>query len=311
MTTSAIKMKKNPRIPRKKIRLSTGEKVFYAVAYTIITLLILAVAYPLIYIISASFSSATAVSSGKVVLWPVEPSLMGYETVFNYPSIWRSYGNTIFYTKAGTLINVAVTLICAYPLARKGLPHKGFFTFLFSFTMMFSGGMIPSYLLMRDLHLLNTRWALIIPGAMAVYQMVVTRTFIQSTIPTELLEATQVDGCNDIRFFFQFVLPLSKAVIAVIALQYAIAHWNDYFHAFLYLSKDELYPLQIILRKILVMSQIANSEIDDPELAAAMVGMADLMKYALIVVASAPIMCIYPFIQKYFVQGVMIGSLKG
>ena len=307
----AIKMKKSPPTYRRKIRLSAGEKVFYVIAYTIIVLLILAVAYPLIYIVSASFSSATAVSSGKVVLWPVEPSLKGYETVFNYPSIWRSYGNTIFYTTFATMLNIAITMICAYPLARKGLPHKGFFTFLFSFTMMFSGGMIPNYLLMRDLHLLNTRWALILPGAMAVYQMVVTRTFIQSTIPTELLEATQVDGCSDFRFFFQFVLPLSKAVIAVIALQYAIAHWNDYFHAFLYLSNDELYPLQITLRKILIMSQIANSEIEDPELAAAMVGMADLMKYALIVVASAPIMCIYPFIQKYFVQGVMIGSLKG
>ena len=307
----AIKLKKKPPCTPRKIRLSTGEKVFYAIAYTIITLLILAVAYPLIYIVSASFSSASAVSSGQVILWPVEPSLKGYETVFNYPSIWRSYANTIFYTTTATLLNIAMTMICAYPLARKGLPHKGFFTFLFSFTMMFSGGMIPSYLLMRDLHLLNTRWALILPGAMAVYQMVVTRTFIQSTIPTELLEATQVDGCSDFRFFFQFVLPLSKAVIAVIALQYAIAHWNDYFHAFLYLSNDELYPLQITLRKILIMSQIANSEIEDPELAAAMVGMADLMKYALIVVASAPIMCIYPFIQKYFVQGVMIGSLKG
>lgn len=307
----AIKMKKSPPTYRSKIRLSAGEKVFYVIAYTIIVLLILAVAYPLIYIVSASFSSATAVSSGKVVLWPVEPSLKGYETVFNYPSIWRSYGNTIFYTVTATMLNIAMTMICAYPLARKGLPHKGFFTFLFSFTMMFSGGMIPNYLLMRDLHLLNTRWALILPGAMAVYQMVVTRTFIQSTIPTELLEATQVDGCSDFRFFFQFVLPLSKAVVAVIALQYAIAHWNDYFHAFLYLSNDELYPLQITLRKILIMSQIANSEIEDPELAAAMVGMADLMKYALIVVASAPIMCIYPFIQKYFVQGVMIGSLKG
>ena len=309
--TKTIKMKKSPPAYRRKIRLSTGEKVFYAVAYTIISLLILAVAYPLIYIVSASFSSASAVSSGRVVLWPVEPSLKGYETVFNYPSIWRSYGNTIFYTITATLLNIAMTMICAYPLARKGLPHKGFFTFLFSFTMMFGGGMIPNYLLMRDLHLLNTRWVLIIPGAMAVYQMVVTRTFIQSTIPTELLEATQVDGCSDFRFFFQFVLPLSKAVVAVIALQYAIAHWNDYFHAFLYLSNEELYPLQITLRKILIMSQIANDELTDPELAAAMVGMADLMKYALIVVASVPIMCIYPFIQKYFVQGVMIGSLKG
>ena len=296
---------------RKKIRLSTGEKVFYTAAYIIIALLMLVVLYPLIYILSASFSSPSAVTTGKVVLWPVDLSVQGYETVFRYPSIWRSYLNTIFYTTAGTFINVSMTLICAYPLARKGLPHKGFFTFLFSFTMMFGGGMIPHYLLMRDLKLLNTVWVMLIPGAMAVYQMIVTRTFIQSTIPEDLLEATQVDGCNDFRFFFQFVLPLSKAVIAVIAMQYAIGHWNDYFNAFLYLSKEELYPLQILLRKILVMSQIAASDIEDPDLATAMIGLADLLKYALIVVATAPILCVYPFIQKYFVKGVMIGSLKG
>lgn len=296
---------------RKKIRLSTGEKAFYTTAYVIIALLMLVVLYPLIYILSASFSSPSAVTTGKVVLWPVDLSLQGYETVFRYPSIWRSYLNTIFYTTAGTFINVSMTLICAYPLARKGLPHKGFFTFLFSFTMMFGGGMIPSYLLMRDLKLLNTVWVMLIPGAMAVYQMIVTRTFIQSTIPEDLLEATQVDGCNDFRFFFQFVLPLSKAVIAVIAMQYAIGHWNDYFNAFLYLSNEDLYPLQILLRKILVMSQIAASDIEDPDLATAMIGLADLLKYALIVVATAPILCVYPFIQKYFVKGVMIGSLKG
>ena len=294
-----------------KIRGTRGDRIFNGIAYVVISLLTMIVLVPMINVVSSSFSSAAAINGGKVLLWPVEATLENYKIILGYESVWLGYRNTIFYTVGGTLINVFMTLICAYPLARKGLPHKGFFTFLFSFTMMFSGGMIPSYLLMRDLHLLNTRWALILPGAMAVYQMVVTRTFIQSTIPTELLEATQVDGCSDFRFFFQFVLPLSKAVIAVIALQYAIAHWNDYFHAFLYLSDDELYPLQITLRKILIMSQIANSEIDDPELAAAMVGMADLMKYALIVVASAPIMCIYPFIQKYFVQGVMIGSLKG
>jgi len=296
---------------RKKIRLSAGEKAFYITAYAIVTLLALIVLYPLIYIVSASFSSAAAVSTGKVVLWPVEFSVEGYKRVFMDDSIWSAYGNTIFYTVVGTFINVAMTLICAYPLARPGLPHKKFFTFLFSFTMMFSGGMIPSYLLMRDLSLLNTRWAVIMPGALAVYQMIVTRTFFQSTLPHELLEATQVDGCNDFRFFFQFALPLSKAVIAVIAMQYAIGHWNDYFHAFLYLSKEELYPLQIILRRILVMSQIAASDGSDPDLAAAMVGMADLLKYALIVVATAPILCVYPFIQKYFVQGVMVGSLKG
>ena len=298
-------------VPKKKIRLSPGEKTFYAIAYTVIALLVLIVLYPLIYVVSASFSSATAVTTGKVILWPVDLSVQGYQKVFEDASIWRSYGNTIFYTVVGTFVNVSVTLICAYPLARRGLPHKGFFTFLFSFTMMFGGGMIPNYLLMRDLKLLNTVWVLIIPGAMAVYQMIITRTFIQSTIPEELLEATQVDGCSDFRFFFQFVLPLSKAVIAVIAMQYAIGHWNDYFNAFLYLSNEKLYPLQIILRKILVMSQIAASSIEDPDLAAAMVGLADLLKYSLIVVATAPILCVYPFIQKYFVQGVMIGSLKG
>ena len=296
---------------KRKIRLAPGEKAFYAAAYTIISFLVLIVVYPLIYVVSASFSSAAAVTTGKVILWPVDFSLLGYETVFKDVTIWRSYRNTIFYTVVGTFVNVSVTLICAYPLARKGLPHKGFFTFLFSFTMMFGGGMIPSYLLMRDLKLLNTVWVLIIPGAMAVYQMIITRTFIQSNIPEELLEATQVDGCSDFRFFFQFVLPLSKAVIAVIAMQYAIGHWNDYFTAFLYLSNENLYPLQITLRKILVMSQIAAKDIEDPDLAAAMVGLADLLKYALIVVATAPILCVYPFIQKYFVQGVMIGSLKG
>ncbi|MGI6671506.1 MAG: carbohydrate ABC transporter permease [Christensenellales bacterium] len=299
------------RTAREKIRFSPGDKLFYAFSYAIVTFSALIVLYPLIYIISASFSSASAVSTGKVILWPVDPSIEGYKKVFADSAIWTSYANTIFYTVVGTFINVAITLFCAYPLARKGLPHKGFFTFLFSFTMMFSGGMIPSYLLIRDLGFINTRWAVIIPGALAVYQMIVTRTFFQTTLPQELLEATQVDGCNDFRFFLQFALPLSKAVIAVIAMQYAIVHWNDYFNAFLYLSKEELYPLQIILRRILVLSQIAAGDIEDPDLAAAMAGMSDLLKYALIVVATVPILCVYPFIQKYFVHGVMIGSLKG
>ena len=296
---------------RRKIRLSPGERAFYITAYAIIALLVLLVLYPLIYVLSASFSSPVAVTTGKVVLFPVDFSLEGYRAVFSYPDVWLSYRNTIFYTVTGTALNVAMTMICAYPLARRGLPHKGFFMFLFSFTMMFGGSMIPGYLLMRDLKLLNTVWALIIPGAMSVYQMIVARTFIQSTIPEELLEATQVDGCSDFRFFFQFVLPLSKAVIAVITMQYAIGHWNDYFNAFLYLSKKELYPLQIVLRRILVMSEIAAGDVDDPDLATALMGMADLLKYSLIVVATAPILCVYPFIQKYFVQGIMVGSLKG
>ncbi len=293
------------------VQRSRDDKLFYSISYAFVILLTLIVLYPLIFIVSASFSSANAVSSGRVVLFPVEPSIMGYQRVFENERVWTGYANTILYTGLGTLINVFMTLICAYPLARKKLPHKGFFTFLFTFTMLFSGGMIPSYLVMRDLKILNTVWVMVLPGAIGISQMIVTRTFLRSTIPDELLEATQIDGCNDFRFFTMFVLPLSKAVIAVIAMQYAIGHWNSYFNAMIYLSDSSKYPLQIFLREILIMNDIDTSDIVDEELAIAMQGMADLLKYALIVVATAPILCIYPFVQKYFVKGVMMGSLKG
>lgn len=293
------------------VQRSKDDKLFYSIGYAFVILLTLVVLYPLIFIVSASFSSANAVSSGRVVLFPVEPSIMGYQRVFENERVWTGYANTILYTGLGTLINVFMTLICAYPLARKKLPHKGFFTFLFTFTMLFSGGMIPSYLVMRDLKILNTVWVMVLPGAIGISQMIVTRTFLRSTIPDELLEATQIDGCNDFRFFTMFVLPLSKAVIAVIAMQYAIGHWNSYFNAMIYLSDSGKYPLQIFLREILIMNDIDTSDIVDEELAIAMQGMADLLKYALIVVATAPILCIYPFVQKYFVKGVMMGSLKG
>lgn len=293
------------------VQRSRDDKLFYSIGYAFVILLTLIVLYPLIFIVSASFSSANAVSSGRVVLFPVEPSVMGYQRVFENERVWTGYANTILYTGLGTLINVFMTLICAYPLARKKLPHKGFFTFLFTFTMLFSGGMIPSYLVMRDLKILNTVWVMVLPGAIGISQMIVTRTFLRSTIPDELLEATQIDGCNDFRFFTMFVLPLSKAVIAVIAMQYAIGHWNSYFNAMIYLSDSSKYPLQIFLREILIMNDIDTSDIVDEELAIAMQGMADLLKYALIVVATAPILCIYPFVQKYFVKGVMMGSLKG
>jgi putative aldouronate transport system permease protein len=293
------------------IRKTWDDRVLYFTAYALVTLLAVAVLYPLIYILSSSFSSGEAVSTGKVFLLPVDFSLEGYRRVFRNPDIWTSYGNTIFYTVTGTAFNVAMTLFCAFPLARKGLPHRGALTALFTFTMLFSGGLIPTYLLINSLGLINTRWAMIIPGALSVYQMIVTRAFIQNTIPSELIEATQIDGCSDFHFFFKFVIPLSKAVIAVIAMQYAIGHWNSYFNAFIYLSSKELYPLQIILRQILVLSQINLSDVADPELATIMLGMGDVLKYALIVVATVPVLCIYPFIQKYFVTGMMIGSLKG
>lgn len=294
-----------------KIRLTGKDKAFYTVVGVILLFLLLTVLYPLIYIISASFSSPSAVSVGRVVLWPVDLSLKGYEAVFSYGPVFIGYRNTLFYTAAGTFINVAMTLIAAYPLARKGLPGKGFFTFLFTFTMLFNGGMIPTYILMRDLDLINTPWVMIIPGAIGVTNLIITRTFLQNSIPAELLEASQIDGCSDAKYFWSVVLPLSKAVIAVITLYYAVGHWNAYFNAFLYISDKKLYPLQLYLREILVMNQVETDLTIDPELAVARQGMADLLKYSLIVVSTAPILCLYPFVQRYFIKGVMVGSLKG
>ena len=294
-----------------RIKLCTSDRIYYTIAYTILTLLTLIVLYPLIYIVSASFSSGEAVTMGRVVLWPVDLSIEGYKKVFAYSDVWIGYKNTIFYVIVGTAINVFMTLICAYPLARKGLPHKGFIMFLFTFTMMFGGGLIPTYLVVNSLGMVNTIWSMLIPGAMAVYQMIITRTFFQNTIPDELLESAKIDGCNDFLFFFRFTLPLSQAVIAVISLQYAVGHWNTYFNALIYLQNKNLYPLQIFLRQILVMSQFEAQDIMDEETASILQGMKDLIKYALIVVSTVPILCVYPFLQKYFVKGVMIGSLKG
>ena len=304
---------KNRTVPRNtiKTKMSFDDRFYYLFAYVYIIILLVVVVYPLVFILSASFSSPNAVSTGKVLLWPVEPGLEGYKAVFRNPSVFIGYRNTLFYTIVGTAINVFMTLICAFPLARRNLPHRGFFTFLFAFTMLFNGGMIPNYLLMRDLKLINTVWSMLIPGSISVYNMIVARTFFQNTLPEELLEATRIDGCSDFRFFAAFALPLSKAIIAVIAMQYAVGHWNSYFNAFIYLSRKDLYPLQIFLREILVQSQININDIVDPETAIAKQGLSDLLKYSLIVVATAPILCIYPFVQKYFVQGVMIGSLKG
>lgn len=293
------------------IRLARQDRVYYCFVYTLITVLTLIVLYPIIYILSSSFSSGAAVSSGKVILLPVDFSVEGYRRVFQYTAVWIGYRNTLFYTVVGTTNNVLMSMICAYPLARRDLPGRRFFMLLFVFTMYFSGGMIPSYLLMKEIGYINTIWAMIMPGAFSIYQMIVCRTFIQSTIPNDMLEAARIDGCSDFRYFINFVLPLSKAILAVMTLQYAVGHWNSYFSAYIYLTKKELFPLQIFLREILVMNQMSASDFTDEETLMIMQGMADLLKYALIVVATVPIMCFYPFIQKYFVQGIMIGSLKG
>lgn len=298
-------------VKKNKIGMSRDDKVYYTFTHIILIFLLLIVLYPLIYIISSSFSSPNAVAAGRVVLWPVDFSLEGYTAVFKNKDVLTGYGNTILYTVAGTCVNLFFTLIAAYPLSRKTLPGRRWILVLFTFTMIFTGGMIPSYILLRDLHILNTRWAMILPGAISVYNLMITRTFMENSIPGELLEAARIDGCNDALYFFKIVLPLSKAIIAVLVLFYAVGHWNAYFNAFLYLNKREEFPLQIILREILIANSIDTSLVVDPEAAAAKQGMAELLKYSLIIVSTVPVMCLYPFVQKYFVQGVMIGSVKG
>ena len=292
------------------IRDTLGDKLFYAVCYLITALFMLAVLYPLVYILSASFSSADAITSGRMWLYPVDFSLVGYKYILKYDAIWLGYRNTLFYTFAGTLINVAMTITCAYGLSRRGMRGRRFFTMLFTFTMIFSGGMIPSYLLMKNLKILNTVWCMLLPGAISAYNLIVAKTFIENSIPGDLLEAARIDGCSDVRFFFSIVLPLSKAILAVLLLMYAAAHWNAYFNAFLYLTDKKLYPLQIFLRQILVQSNM-SADMLDPEAMAQMQTLQQILKYAVIVVSTAPMLCLYPFVQKYFRQGVMIGSIKG
>ena len=292
------------------IRDTLGDKLFYAACYLITALFMLAVLYPLVYILSASFSSADAITSGRMWLYPVDFSLVGYRYILKYDAIWLGYRNTLFYTFVGTLINVAMTMTCAYGLSRRGMRGRRFFTMLFTFTMIFSGGMIPNYLLMKNLKILNTVWCMLLPGAISAYNLIVAKTFIENSIPGDLLEAARIDGCSDVRFFFSIVLPLSKAILAVLLLMYAAAHWNAYFNAFLYLTDKKLYPLQIFLRQILVQSNM-SADMLDPEAMAQMQTLQQILKYAVIVVSTAPMLCLYPFVQKYFRQGVMIGSIKG
>ena len=294
-----------------KIKNPMEDRILYFVVYTVIILFLLVILYPIIFIISASFSEGSEVQLGRVYLWPVKPTLEGYRAVFSHRNIMTGYRNTILYTLGGTLINVVVTVLCAYPLSRRDMPMRGFFVFLFVFTMFFGGGLIPTYLLVNSLGRVNTFWALLSPGAMSVYNMIITRTFFQNGVPHELLEASQIDGCSDARYFFSILLPLSQAVISVISLYYAVAHWNSYFSALIYIRDKQLQPLQLILRSILLSTRVSLNEFEDPDLLEGKIGLEFLVKFALIVVSSAPIMCLYPFVQKFFAKGVMLGSVKG
>lgn len=267
------------------------------------------IVYPLWYVIIASFSDPMAVSSGQVVILPKNPTLMGYGMVFEEEDLWIGYRNTIFYTIAGTLINLAVTLPCAYATSRKELMPARAVTLMFVFTMYFNGGLVPTYILMNKLNMNNTIWVFLIPFALNVYNFIVCRTFYMTGIPESLYESAQLDGCGHFRYFIQIALPLSRAIVAVIALYYAVAHWNDYFTGLLYARSVQLKPLQLVLREILLVAQ-SSSQTGGTGSGYAILYVLS-MKYAIIIVSTIPLMVIYPFIQKYFEKGVMLGAVKG
>ena len=295
------------------IKSSGIDRIFDILVYCIAIFAFLIVLIPLMNVISSSFSSGKMVQTGQIRIFPKEFTLDAYKMVFGYRDIWIGYRNTIFYTFVGTTLNVIFTILMAYPLSRRDLKGKAIIMKLLVFTMMFSGGLIPNYLLVKNLHLLNTAWSLWLPGLLSVYNVIVMRTFFQTTIPEELLEAAQIDGCTNRKYLVSVVLPLSKPILAVMVLLYAVGHWNNYFSAMLYLNEKNKYPLQIFLRDILISSKVDMSAMrgGDVQEMLKKQEMQILMKYSLIVVSSVPVFIMYPFVQKYLVKGVMIGSVKG
>jgi putative aldouronate transport system permease protein len=274
-----------------------------------------AIAYPLYFVVIASFSNAWDVNAGKVIFVPSRPSFFGYEQIFKDSRIWLGYRNTIIYTIFGTLVNLLFTLPAAYALSVKKFAPRKIIMAAFIFTMFFNGGMIPTYMLMRDLRLINTIWVMMIPFCVSVYNLIITRTFMETSIPLDMYEAAVLDGCSHFKYFIAVILPLSKAVISVIGLYYFVGHWNDFFNALLYLNKDSMQPLQMVLRNILLSNQVFQAGMG----AGAGAGgtgayaqqYADQIKYGVIIVSTLPVLLLYPFIQRYFEKGVMIGALKG
>ncbi len=309
-------MAKEMQPAKSKIRLSRNDVIFNIFNYTFIFLVVVVCLYPLIYVCSASISEPNRVNSGQMWLWPVDITWAGYKKVFSNADIWTGYGNTIYYTVTGTLLNLAVTLPCAYALSKKKLPFKKVINFIILFTMFFSGGLIPLYMLVNNLGLLDTLWAVILPTAASAYNIIITRTFMETTIPDGLEEAAEIDGCDPFQTFFRIILPLSAPIIAVMALFYGVGHWNSYFNEMIFLSDRKRFPLQVILREIIIVTQISagvNATVGNVEAKtqAEMQQLAGIIKYSVMIVSTLPIIIIYPFLQRFFVKGVMIGSIKG
>ena len=295
-----------------RIGMSRGDKVFSVFLYLVMIMVLILCAYPLYFVLIASFSDPVQVNAGNVILLPRDVMVDGYISIFNDMKIWNGYKNTIIYTVLGTAINVALTLSAAFPLSRRELMGRKQIMMLLTFTMFFNGGMIPNYLLVKGLGLKNTVWAMVLPTAVSVWNLIIARSYFMSNIPDELVEAAEIDGCGSLRFFFTMALPLSKALTAVMVLFYAVSHWNSFFDALLYLDKSSMHPLQLVLRDLLLVNQgVDSSMFADAKEMQLRQKLADLLKYGAVVVSTLPVLCIYPFIQKYFVRGVMVGAVKG
>lgn len=294
-----------------KIKEAREDRIFTVIVTVVLTALTVVLLYPLYFVVIASFSDPNLINTGKVLLLPKGLTLDGYKRVFSYGQIWNAYKNSFIYLFLGTTISVTLTLSGGYALSRKDMKFRRFIMFLFTFTMFFNGGLIPRYMLVKSLGITNTIWCMLLPNAVSVWNLIIARTFFSSNIPDELLDAAKIDGCNDIRFYVSIVLPLSSALTMVMVLFYGVGSWNSYFDAMIFLKSTKLQPLQLIIRDILIINQPSTEMISDVSERMARWRASELLKYVVIIISSLPLLCIYPFVQKYFEQGVMVGAVKG
>jgi len=298
------------KVKKTKMKMSRADKVFTTLVIVLMLLVCLVIVYPLYYVVLASITDPVIVNSGKVLLYPENLYLNGYQTTLKYTPLWTAYGNTILYTVVGTIVSLVATIPAGYSLSRSDLPGRRGLIFVFTFTMFFGGGIIPLYLTIRNLGIYNSIWAMVLPVAVSAYNLIVCRSFFESSVPGELLEAAKVDGCSDFKFFFQIAIPISSTIIAVMALFYATAMWNQFFNALMFLQDDNKMPLQVVLRNLVLMNQANQMGASGDEMVTKQ-KLAEQLKYCIVVVAAAPLLVVYPFIQQYFAKGVTIGAVKG
>lgn len=315
MTRSVPVLAMDDRAPKRRparVRESAKDRGTLVGIYIGLTLFTVVILFPLLYVVAASLSSATAVINDRVWVWPVGFSIASYKAIFDYPGVWQSYLNSLIYTVAGTALSVTLSVMLGYPLSRKTFRGRRFLSLAVLFAFLFSGGIIPLYLVVQQLGMINTRWSQIVPGALSLFSVILARSFFQTTIPDSLVEAAEIDGASDLKVLWRIVLPMSKPVLAVLALIFAVGQWNSYFYALVFLNSQNLYPLQMVLREVLVLNQLSPNAISNlsPQQIANFQDIATLLKYSLIVVGSLPMLLLYPFAQRYFVKGLRLGSLK-